>query len=228
MDIKDTAGDSFDATVVWIVLIVIYAIALILTIIFLSLFAYHSYRRGTIKFLLLFLREKQKYKIALGVCLYSDQFSTLHHGKTKTNKRVLVSIYNESSEKYFQREKDIHVMSDLQHDNILKFLYSEKMVAPKCNWWLVFEGNVQCTLRNYLSMNQPTTEQVFKMVQSLAAGLSYLHEGIAATVSIAHRDISSCNILVGDQFICIISNFRHSVRYVGGKLDLDSEIQVPI
>ena len=152
----------------------------------------------------------------------------MYNGRTNKDLDVLISIYND--EHLFQREREILKTPKIQHENILKLIDFESTGISKYSWWLTFEqSSISVTLRDYLHANHVTYEQICKMGQSIASGLHHLHRIISndgTVMSIAHRDINNCSILVKDKFSCVISNFSHSMRYVRGVIDLGGDIQV--
>ena len=93
--------------------------------------------------------------------------------------------------------------SHLYHPNIVQFLGihypSKDAVLP----WLVME-KMDCSLKQYLTKHEPD-EVSFKlrmsMLHDISLGLNYLH-----VQDIVHRDLSSNNVLLTEQFVAKISD----------------------
>ncbi|KAL0581706.1 ATP binding [Marasmius crinis-equi] len=102
-------------------------------------------------------------------------------------------------------EHEIELLQDLQHDNIVQYLYSS--LEDDClNIFLEYVpgGSVTALLRNYGAFEETLVKN---FVRQILQGLSYLHER-----GIIHRDIKGANILVDNKGGVKISDFGISKK----------------
>ncbi|KAK0459762.1 ste11-like protein [Desarmillaria tabescens] len=102
-------------------------------------------------------------------------------------------------------EREIELLQDLQHENIVQYLYSS--LEDDClNIFLEYVpgGSVTALLRNYGAFEEPLVKN---FVRQILQGLSYLHER-----DIIHRDIKGANILVDNKGGVKISDFGISKK----------------
>ncbi|KAF8921262.1 hypothetical protein CPB85DRAFT_1270044 [Mucidula mucida] len=102
-------------------------------------------------------------------------------------------------------EREIELLQDLQHDNIVQYLYSS--LEDDClNIFLEYVpgGSVTALLRNYGAFEETLVKN---FVRQILQGLTYLHER-----DIIHRDIKGANILVDNKGGVKISDFGISKK----------------
>ncbi|PBK78187.1 Pkinase-domain-containing protein [Armillaria solidipes] len=102
-------------------------------------------------------------------------------------------------------EHEIELLQDLQHENIVQYLYSS--LEDDClNIFLEYVpgGSVTALLRSYGAFEEPLVKT---FVRQILQGLSYLHER-----DIIHRDIKGANILVDNKGGVKISDFGISKK----------------
>ncbi|KIK57786.1 hypothetical protein GYMLUDRAFT_246768 [Collybiopsis luxurians FD-317 M1] len=102
-------------------------------------------------------------------------------------------------------EHEIELLQDLQHENIVQYLYST--LEDDClNIFLEYVpgGSVTALLRNYGAFEETL---VSNFTRQICQGLSYLHER-----GIIHRDIKGANILVDNKGGVKISDFGISKK----------------
>ncbi|CAK5277694.1 unnamed protein product [Mycena citricolor] len=97
-------------------------------------------------------------------------------------------------------EREIELLKDLQHENIVQYLYSS-LDDDFLNIFLEYVpgGSVAALLRNYGAFEEPLVKN---FVRQILQGLNYLHER-----DIIHRDIKGANILVDNKGGIKISDF---------------------
>jgi mitogen-activated protein kinase kinase kinase len=107
-------------------------------------------------------------------------------------------------------ERDIDLLKDLQHENIVQYLYSS-LDDDYLNIFLEYVpgGSVTALLRNYGAFEETLVKN---FVRQILQGLNYLHER-----DIIHRDIKGANILVDNKGGIKISDFGISKK-VGDNL----------
>ncbi|KAF8964044.1 hypothetical protein BDZ97DRAFT_1904602 [Flammula alnicola] len=88
-------------------------------------------------------------------------------------------------------EREIELLKNLQHENIVQYLYSS-IDDEYLNIFLEYVpgGSVTALLRNYGAFEEPLVKN---FVRQILQGLDYLHER-----DIIHRDIKGANILISD------------------------------
>ncbi|KAJ7273745.1 hypothetical protein B0H12DRAFT_1090879 [Mycena haematopus] len=106
-------------------------------------------------------------------------------------------------------EREIELLKDLQHDNIVQYLYSS-LDDDYLNIFLEYVpgGSVTALLRNYGAFEEPLVKN---FVRQILQGLIYLHER-----DIIHRDIKGANILVDNKGGIKISDFGISKKVEDG------------
>ncbi|KAJ7111551.1 ste11-like protein [Mycena crocata] len=102
-------------------------------------------------------------------------------------------------------EREIELLKDLQHENIVQYLYSS-LDDDYLNIFLEYVpgGSVTALLRNYGAFEEPLVKN---FVRQILEGLNYLHER-----DIIHRDIKGANILVDNKGGIKISDFGISKK----------------
>ncbi|RDB21078.1 Protein kinase byr2 [Hypsizygus marmoreus] len=102
-------------------------------------------------------------------------------------------------------EREIELLKNLQHANIVQYLYSS-IDEEYLNIFLEYVpgGSVTALLRNYGAFEEPLVKN---FVRQILEGLNYLHER-----DIIHRDIKGGNILVDNKGGIKISDFGISKK----------------
>ncbi|KAI0306449.1 hypothetical protein B0F90DRAFT_1915460 [Multifurca ochricompacta] len=102
-------------------------------------------------------------------------------------------------------EREIELLKDLQHVNIVQYLYSSSD-EEYFNIFLEYVpgGSVAALLRNYGAFEEPL---VRNFVRQILEGLDYVHER-----GIVHRDIKGANVLVDNKGGIKISDFGISKK----------------
>ncbi|KAI0273762.1 hypothetical protein BC834DRAFT_816743 [Gloeopeniophorella convolvens] len=102
-------------------------------------------------------------------------------------------------------EREIELLKDLQHANIVQYLYSSSD-DEFFNIFLEYVpgGSVAALLRNYGAFEEPL---VRNFVRQILEGLNYVHER-----GIVHRDIKGANVLVDNKGGIKISDFGISKK----------------
>ncbi|KAI6128267.1 Pkinase-domain-containing protein, partial [Pisolithus croceorrhizus] len=108
-------------------------------------------------------------------------------------------------------EREIDLLKDLQHPNIVQYLYSS-VDDDYLNIFLEYVpgGSVTALLRSYGAFEEPLVKN---FVRQILEGLNYLHER-----DIVHRDIKGGNILVDNKGGIKISDFGISKKVDGNLL----------
>ncbi|KAJ7063333.1 ste11-like protein [Mycena amicta] len=117
-------------------------------------------------------------------------------------------------------EREIELLKELQHENIVQYLYSS-LDDEYLNIFLEYVpgGSVTALLRNYGAFEEPLVKN---FVRQILEGLNYLHEQ-----DIIHRDIKGANILVDNKGGVKISDFGISKKKVDDNLLTGNRVNRP-
>ncbi|XP_072828847.1 anti-Muellerian hormone type-2 receptor isoform X4 [Vicugna pacos] len=112
----------------------------------------------------------------------------------------------------FQAERALYELPGLQHDHIVRFIAASRgSPGPlPCGPLLVLELHPKGSLCHYLTQHTSDWGRSLRMALSLAQGLAFLHEERwqdgQYKPGIAHRDLSSQNVLIRDDGSCAIGD----------------------
>lgn len=138
-------------------------------------------------------------------------FGKVYKGElTQTNKeKIFVAVKalkeNASSKTQADFRREIELISDLKHDNIVCILGVVLKEEPLC---MLFEYMTQGDLHEYLIANSPnenkflTQLQFLQISMQICDGMEYL-----ASHHYVHRDLAARNCLVGNNLTVKISDF---------------------
>ncbi|MEE6472098.1 hypothetical protein FKM82_009476 [Ascaphus truei] len=124
-------------------------------------------------------------------------------------------------ESYRQEWRILSLLKPLQHENIVRLLAagSGSTGILEHHLLLVLQYYSEGSMRTYLSGRASDWATACRMATSLARGLAFLHADLwredAYKPAIAHRDLSSDNVLVTADSSCVISDFGLSVVLPG-------------
>ncbi|XP_073069572.1 anti-Muellerian hormone type-2 receptor isoform X3 [Manis javanica] len=112
----------------------------------------------------------------------------------------------------FQAERALYELPGLQHDHIVRFITASRGcpgILP-CGPLLVLELHPKGSLCHYLTQHTSDWGSSLRMALSLAQGLAFLHEERwqdgQYKPGIAHRDLSSQNVLIREDGSCAIGD----------------------
>ncbi|XP_062276704.1 bone morphogenetic protein receptor type-2-like [Scomber scombrus] len=136
-------------------------------------------------------------------------FATVWQGKYKGSV-VAVKVIPTSSKCHFITEKEVYELPLLKHAGIAHFLGTAR--KPDGDSWLtVLEFAEHGSLHSFLCKHTTSWIVSLKLCQSLSQGLSYLHSDLHSNdvhkPPVAHRDLSSFNVLVRADGTCALSDF---------------------
>ncbi|XP_061591995.1 bone morphogenetic protein receptor type-2-like [Cololabis saira] len=136
-------------------------------------------------------------------------FATVFQGKYKGSV-VAVKIYPAAWRQTFTKEKEIYELPLMKHNGIAQFIGTGQ--KPEDNsWFIVLQHADYGSLYSFLCKHTTTWMQSLKLCQSLSQGLSYLHSDLRSNdvhkPPVAHRDLSSSNVLVKADGTCALCDF---------------------
>ena len=147
--------------------------------------------------------------------IYQGQFTQVWRGFC-SNKNVAIKLFStQPGVKCWNMEKNIYTNFDLNHNNVVKFIYADqsKEFHPY-NHVLVTEYAEHTSLYEYLkTVPQLHFQLTLKLMLSFMTGLAFLHRATPNKPTIAHRDLKSQNILVKAGDVCCIADFGLAVPF---------------
>ncbi|XP_002155736.4 bone morphogenetic protein receptor type-1B isoform X1 [Hydra vulgaris] len=158
------------------------------------------------------------------------RFSVVYIGLYQ-DQTLAVKIVDESDEYSWQREQHFYKNQNLGHENILGFIGADIVERDTVDRFLITQYHPFGSLYNFLQNHSFDLPIFFHLLYSSVCGICYLHDpisGFHGKPAIAHRDISSKNILVKDNLQCCISDFALAVEENPGEFDLvPSKAKIP-
>jgi len=112
-------------------------------------------------------------------------------------------------------EKDIYEKCSLHHHNVLRFIAAEKIQEDNITkYWIITEFCSNGSLADYLQKYTLGMSDLIRMTLCILKGLDYLHSSNqSSSVTVAHRDLKSSNILVKSDLTCCIADFGLSLSF---------------
>lgn len=115
----------------------------------------------------------------------------------------------------------------MKHPNILEYIGVEKHTDPT-EFWLITSYHSYGSLCDYLKAHTVTWQEMCKIAESMARGLTHLHEEFAASKdqglkpAVAHRDFKSKNVLLKDDLTACIADFGLALIFQPGKIQINA------
>ncbi|XP_070583910.1 activin receptor type-2B isoform X3 [Erythrolamprus reginae] len=149
------------------------------------------------------------------------------------NEYVAVKIFPIQDKQSWQSERDIFSTPGMKHENLLQFIAAEKRGSNlEMELWLITAFYEKGSLTDYLKGNVINWNELCHVAETMACGLSYLHEDIpwckgeGHKPAIAHRDFKSKNVLLKNDLSTVLADFGLAVRFEPGKPPGDTHGQV--
>ncbi|XP_061749557.1 bone morphogenetic protein receptor type-2-like [Nerophis ophidion] len=137
-------------------------------------------------------------------------FATVWRG-THRGSAVAVKVIPAAMKHAFTSEEGIYKLPLMKHANIIHFLDSGRR-SHDGSWLIVLQFAEYGSLHSFLCKNTTSWPLSLKLCHSLSQGLSYLHSDLRTPEGhkppVAHRDLSSLNVLVRADTTCALCNFR--------------------
>ncbi|XP_041662726.1 bone morphogenetic protein receptor type-2-like [Cheilinus undulatus] len=151
------------------------------------------------------------------------RYGTVYRGAL--NERcVAVKLFSSANRQNYANERSIYALPLLQqHDNIARFLSAdERMTADgRPEFLILMEYYPHGCLSHYLSVHTVDWTTCCRMTHGITRGLAFLHtelyRGDQYKPPVAHRDVTSRNVLVRADLSCVLADFGLSMRLTGSR-----------
>ncbi|XP_019410421.1 PREDICTED: anti-Muellerian hormone type-2 receptor isoform X1 [Crocodylus porosus] len=143
--------------------------------------------------------------------LQTGRFSVVWRGSLR-GVPVVIKAFPAASAQHFAAEWGVLSRPLMNHENLVQLLEARRGDGPsRRGGLLVMPLYAQGSLRYFLSQHASPWEGTLRLALSLACGLAFLHDELwhdgLYKPSVAHRDLSSQNVLVRDDGACAITDF---------------------
>uniref|UniRef100_A0A224YKQ4 Serine/threonine-protein kinase receptor n=1 Tax=Rhipicephalus zambeziensis TaxID=60191 RepID=A0A224YKQ4_9ACAR len=140
---------------------------------------------------------------------------------------VAVKIFAQHHHHYYANEKDIYKLFHGDLPFLPRLIGADERTYPdgRREWMLVLTHVSKGCLQEQLRKTTVDWSGLCRMAQSITRALAYLHTEEPNKPCIAHRDLTSQNILVKDDGSCMLCDFGFAIRISGSKYIQNGEEQ---
>uniref|UniRef100_A0A3Q2DHW9 receptor protein serine/threonine kinase n=1 Tax=Cyprinodon variegatus TaxID=28743 RepID=A0A3Q2DHW9_CYPVA len=135
---------------------------------------------------------------------------------------VAVKVFSSANRANFSNERSIYRLPLLQqHDNVARFLAAQERATGdgRPEFLILMEFYPHGCLSQYLSENTVDWLTCCRMAHGVTRGLAFLHtelcRGDQYKPPVAHRDLTSRNVLVRSDLSCVLADFGLSMKLTG-------------
>lgn len=171
-------------------------------------------------------------KLTIDKVIGNGRYGSVYLGKMDENREVAVKIFNHQNEQYFRNESEIYSLPFMDHPCLVKFIGAKERTDDfgKPEYLLVLSYSSAGCLQDYLRSRIINWSTLCKISQDLTAGLAHLHtaidKGKEIKPCVAHRDLTSRNILIRSDGGCMICDFGFAICLKQGKYYRNGESRV--
>ncbi|XP_041807383.1 bone morphogenetic protein receptor type-2-like isoform X2 [Chelmon rostratus] len=137
---------------------------------------------------------------------------------------VAVKLFSSANRQNYANERSIYCLPLLQqHDNIARFLTADERTTGdgRPEFLILLEFYPHGCLSRYLSLHTVDWSTCCRMTHGVTRGLAFLHtelyRGDQYKPAVAHRDVTSRNVLVRADLSCVLADFGLSMRLTGSR-----------
>ncbi|KAK8763268.1 hypothetical protein V5799_034122 [Amblyomma americanum] len=140
---------------------------------------------------------------------------------------VAVKIFAQHHHHYYANEKDIYKLFHGDLPFLPRLIGADERTFPdgRREWLLVLTHVPKGCLQEQLRKTTVDWSSLCRMAQSITRALAFLHTEGPNKPCIAHRDLTSQNILVKDDGSCMLCDFGFAIRISGSKYIQNGEEQ---
>lgn len=143
------------------------------------------------------------------------------------NQCVACKVFPLQDRQSWISEHEIYNLPNMQHENVLQFLGTEKRgEGLDTTFWLITEFHQRGSLYDYLKANLVSWNSLCLIAESMVRGLAFLHEPSGSKPPIAHRDFKSKNVLLMNDTTACIADFGLAIKFDPGKKLCENHGQV--
>uniref|UniRef100_A0A087YDE8 receptor protein serine/threonine kinase n=1 Tax=Poecilia formosa TaxID=48698 RepID=A0A087YDE8_POEFO len=135
---------------------------------------------------------------------------------------VAVKVFSSANRPNFSNERSIYRLPLLQqHDNIARYLAADEKTTGdgRPEFLILMEYYPHGCLSQYLSVHTVDWLTCCRMAHGITRGLAFLHtelyRGDQYKPPVAHRDLTSRNVLVRSDLSCVLADFGLSMKLTG-------------
>ncbi|XP_073329711.1 bone morphogenetic protein receptor type-2-like [Pagrus major] len=151
------------------------------------------------------------------------RYGTVFRGSL--NERCMaVKLFSSANRQNYANERSIYCLPLLQqHDNIARFLSADERTTGdgRPEFLILLEFYPHGCLSRYLSLHTVDWTTCCRMTHGVTRGLAFLHtelyRGDQYKPAVAHRDVTSRNVLVRADLSCVLADFGLSMRLTGSR-----------
>ncbi|KAM8749003.1 bone morphogenetic protein receptor type-2-like [Acanthopagrus schlegelii] len=151
------------------------------------------------------------------------RYGTVFRGSL--NERCMaVKLFSSANRQNYANERSIYCLPLLQqHDNIARFLSADERTTAdgRPEFLILMEFYPHGCLSHYLSLHTVDWTTCCRMTHGVTRGLAFLHtelyRGDQYKPAVAHRDVTSRNVLVRADLSCVLADFGLSMRLTGSR-----------
>ncbi|CAN7980221.1 unnamed protein product [Ixodes pacificus] len=143
------------------------------------------------------------------------------------DRTVAVKIFAQHHHLYYANEKDIYKLFRMDYPFLPRLIGADERVGPegRREWLLVLTYAPRGSLQSQLRKGTTDWAGLCRMAQSITRALAFLHGEEKNKPCIAHRDLTSQNVLVKDDGSCMLCDFGFAIRISGSKYIRNGEEQ---
>ncbi|XP_034004371.1 LOW QUALITY PROTEIN: bone morphogenetic protein receptor type-2-like [Trematomus bernacchii] len=137
---------------------------------------------------------------------------------------VAVKLFSSANRQSFTNERSIYGLPLLQlHDNIARFLAADERTNAegRAEFLILMEYYPHGCLSSYLSHHTVDWSTCCRMTHGVTRGLAFLHTELhragESKPGVAHRDVSSRNVLLRSDLSCVLADFGLSMALTGSR-----------
>lgn len=162
----------------------------------------------------------------------SGRFGSVWRAK-RNDDEVAVKIFPVQDQQSWLAEQEIFKLPNMCHPDILEYIGVEKRGDHlHTEFWLVTAYHHRGSLCDYLKAHTVTWNEMGRIAESMARGLTHLHDvipgpkGMEIKPAVAHRDFKSKNVLLKADMSACIADFGLALIFQPGKACGDTHGQV--